>query len=207
MRMTTARRRTWLALAGIVVAGSMLTWVGRTVAQEQGEDAMKQAMAAMMAAAEPNDHHAELARMAGTWKAVGKFFNPMAPDAPPQESEGKATNTMILGGRFLTTEFQGSFMDMAFSGFGIEGYDNLRKAHVQSWVDSMGTMMLTAEGHCNADHSVRTMVSEFLDPMTGQMTKMRQVITFKSADEHVWEAYNLMPDGSEMKTMEIVYSR
>ena len=114
---------------------------------------------------------------------------------------------MIMDGRFLIMEYEGDFMGMPFKGLGIEGYDNLKQKHVQTWVDSLGTMVMVSEGSCSNGGKVRTVSSEFMDPMTGRMTKARQVLTVKSDDEHLWEMYTSMPDGSEFKVMEIAYRR
>ena len=37
-------------------------------------------------------------------------------------------------------------MDMSFTGMAIEGYDNVKKKFVSSWIDNMGTMILNSEG-------------------------------------------------------------
>ena len=188
-------------VAGLVVAGAWLC--GPAMAQdESGMD-----MAAIMAAAEPNEHHQRLEEVVGTWKAAGKFYNPMAPDAPPTESNGTATNKMVLGGRFLMTEFEGDFMGMPFKGLGMEGYDNSLERHVATWVDSMGTMIMQSEGECSQNGKVKTLVAEFKDPATGQMTTMRQVTTIQAENKHVFEMFTTLPDGADFKVMEIIYTR
>lgn len=59
------------------------------------------------------------------------------------------------------------------------------------------------------DEASRTMnfVSTYTDPYTKSEKKTRDVIRFVSDDEFVYESFEEGPDGSERKTMEIVYDR
>lgn len=197
------QKRTWLA--SVAMAAFVCLVAGPVVAQDQG--GMDAEMAAMMAAAQPNEHHHGLEWAVGTWKASSKFYDAKTPGAPPMETVGEATNTMIMGGRFMTTEFSGDFMGMPFEGLGIEGYDNITKQHVSTWVDSMGTMILQSKGTCSDGDKVRTLQSDFIDPATGKPTSVKLVTTFESDNKHVFEMFTLLPDGEEFKVMQIVYSK
>jgi len=186
-----------LPLIPIVACGLLL---GVVRAQEDEEQ-----MQAMMQAAQPNEHHEHLQKMVGSWKAHDRFWMP--PGAPPTESDGMAKVSSILGGRFIQTDFSGNFMGMEFAGMGMDGYDNNKNKHIGVWVDNMGTMMMTYEGGCSDNGKVTTSISEFDDPATGQHMKMKGVTTLVSDDKFTYEAYMVTPDGSEAKTMEIVYTR
>ncbi len=44
----------------------------------------------------------------------------------------------------------GKMMEMPFHGIGTEGYDNVRKKFMASWIDNMGTGILLMEGTYDA---------------------------------------------------------
>lgn len=159
---------------------------------------------AMAAAATPGEHHEHLAHLAGEWAAEGTFWIPGAEE--PVRSTGTMVNRMMMGGRFLRTEYSGDFLGSSFEGFGLEGFDNVTGKHTSFWVDNMGTTMLTASGTCSADHKSTTLISEFVNPM-GQKEVMRSVTTLDAPDRHTMVAYTVGDDGQETKTMEIVYTR
>ena len=87
--------------------------------------------------ATPGEPHKLLASMAGSWTTQTKSW--MEPNKPPMESAGTADMKMLLDGRFLQQEFTGDMMGQPYSGIGIDGYDNLRKSYVSTWIDTMGT--------------------------------------------------------------------
>ena len=194
------RRRYWILPVVLAITFGLY---GTIQAQEEGDD--DGAMAAMMQAAQPGEHHEHLQKLVGNWKTVGKFW--MQPGTPATESDGTAEITSTLGGRFILTEFGGDFMGMAFAGMGMDGYDNNKKKHIGMWVDNMGTMMMTYEGGCSEGGKVTTMMTEFDDPMSGARMKMSGVTTLETDDKFTYEAYMETPDGTKFKAMEIVYTR
>ena len=162
-------------------------------------------MAAMMAAATPNDHHKHLSKLAGTWSAQGKFW--MDPSAPAMETEGKTVNKMIMDGRFLESRYSSSFMGMPFTGMGLDGYDNTAGKHVGTWIDTMGTTMMVSSGDCSEGGKVMTTVGEYTDPVTRQPTKMKMTVTLVDDDTYNIVGWNQSPDGEFVKSMEITYER
>ena len=186
-------------LHGVIVIASVLLFAGGGLHLAQEPD-----MEAMMKLAQPGEHHKMLAMLEGTWKTHGTFW--MVPGAPPTESDGISKNTMIMAGRFLQSELKADFMGTPFTGLGIDGYDNASQKHIGTWMDSMGTMIMSSEGTCSDDHKVRTMISEFQDPATGKSMKMKQVITIVDSDKYIFEAYMVTSEG-EVKAMEIIYTR
>ena len=159
-------------------------------------------MAAWMELAAPSKEHEYLKRLEGTWKARTKFW--MSPDQPPQESQGTMTNKLILGDRFLQSNYEGDTPWGPFSGMAIDGFDRIKKKYTGLWMDSMGTAMMVFEG--DRDGDVKTMFSECVDP-TGKQAKTKGVTTILSRDEHRYESYVSAPNGETFKNMEIVYTR
>ena len=94
----------------------------------------------------------------------------MEPSKPPMESTGTAEMKMLLDGRFLQQEFTGDMMGQPFSGIGTDGYDNLRKKYVTTWIDTMGTGIFFMEGTASADGKTITLKGGHDEPGGGHMT-------------------------------------
>jgi len=191
-----------LVAAAFLCAGSTPAF-----AQDDGKkDLMKDVKAAqdaMRKAAKPGPEHAILARMAGTWKAVTRDF---AAPGKPRVSEGTATMTMILGGRFLMHEFSGTSHGKPFEGMGISGYDNVKQKYVDIWMDDMMTSISVMEG--TYDPKTRIGVSQGDVQVPGGGTvKMRGVSKEVSDDERFFEMFVTGPKGKEKKVFEITYTR
>lgn len=203
------RRLVGLA-AGLVVASSALAPLAfadhhEKAAPAPGAATDDQMMKQMVEMSAPGEHHQHIAKMAGTWNYKSKMW--MDPAAPPVESEGKTTNEMILGGRFLQQHVMGNMSGMPFEGIGIDGYDKGADKHTAVWMDNFGTMMMTFEGTCSKEDMSTTMTSTYRDPMSGQMATSKTVSRWKDPSTLVFEMYNVLPDGKDMKMMEIVYTK
>jgi len=170
------------------------------LSRSQSNDDMK----AMMAAATPGETHKMLAKSAGTWSATVTMW--MQPGAPPTTSTATATNEMIMGGRYLRSTNKGTFMQMPFEGVGITGYDNVKKQYVNSWIDHMGTGIMTMTGTWDEASKSITYTGSMADPMTGKDTPFREVWKFTDDNHQVMEMYYPM-EGKEFKAMEISYTR
>jgi len=162
-------------------------------------------MKAIEAAGTPGGHHAHLANLEGDW--VTRIQMWMSPEGPPEESSGSAHNKTILGGRFVQMDYRGEFMGRPFFGVGIDGFDNVADKHVGVWLDSASTMILSYSGDCSDGGNVLETMAEFIDPMSGQPTRMKTKTTVKDEDHYVFEAWNPGPDGEFHKSMQIDYSR
>jgi hypothetical protein len=203
-------RRTCRLAAIVVLAGVCAVAVaqhsddkkpGMDAAQPPGgEDMMKK----FMEMNKPNEHHKTIAMMAGQWDVQNTMQ--MAPGAPPQVSTGKSSNEMIFEGRFLMQKYDGNMMNMPFKGIGFLGYDNHKKKHVSTWLDSMSTGMMTSWGECDASGKVITFTNEMDDPMSGKKMPIRFVFTIEGNDKHRMDWYETH-DGNEFKSMTIVYTR
>ncbi len=53
-------------------------------------------------------------------------------------------------GKFQMPGTDGKMKDMNFKGMAIEGYDNVKKKFVSSWIDNMSTMIMNSEGTYDA---------------------------------------------------------
>jgi hypothetical protein len=162
-------------------------------------------MEAMMKAMQPGENHKHLAWFAGDWTFTQKMW--MDPSQPPAESSGTMKGEMILGGRYVQTQWQGNMMGMPFEGRSTEGYDNLKKEYVSSWVDNMSTGIMHSTGTCEEGGKKCTSKGDFIDPMTGKPSYMRSAVTWMDQNNFKMEMYGPGPDGKEYKMMEFSVKR
>jgi hypothetical protein len=162
-------------------------------------------MEAMIKASTPGPNHQMLASIAGEWNFKNRMW--MNPSAPPVDSAGTATYTMLLGGRYLEGLYQGEMMGMPFEGRGLMGYDNVSRQFQATWADNMGTMIMLMNGVYDPSTKSITYKGEMDDLVKpGTKIKVRQVVRITSPDSHSMEWFETR-DGKEVKTMEIAYSR
>jgi len=183
-----------------------------TTNAQPSEADMKKMMEQMMELGKTGENHKLLASMAGNWAYTVKMW--MDPTGKPQESKGTATRKAIMDGRFFVVDHSGKFQmpgadgkmkEMNFKGMAIEGYDNVKKKFVVSWIDNMGTMILNSEGTYDATSKTFTYTAQF-EMMPGMPVRIRELIKVVDNDHHNFEWYEDRGQG-EAKTMEISYTR
>ena len=200
--------RTKLAVLALSVA---LISGGALAAQENkpGDNPMgmtQEQMEAMQKAMTPGEMHKQLAKLAGDWTFTNTMW--MAPGQPPAEWTGTMHAETILGGRFVQSIWKGSFMGQEFEGRGTEGYDNVSKQLVSTWVDNMGTGIMISTGTCENGGKKCTTTGTFSDPMTGGPSTMKSVVIWVDDNNFKNEMYGKDPaSGQEYKMMEIVAKR
>ncbi|MEP7170646.1 MAG: DUF1579 domain-containing protein [Bacteroidota bacterium] len=178
----------------------------KEVRAKQSQESQKQdeQMKAWMAYMTPGAMQEMLAKSNGDWNEEVTMW--MSPGAPPMKSTAMATNSMILGNRYLQSKSIGSFNGMPFEGTGITAYDNAKKVFMSTWIDNMGTGIMYSEGKYDEKTKTVNYTGDMVDPMSGKSEKFRQ--TFKMTDENnqVMEMYSTQ-NGKEFKTMEIKFMR
>ena len=112
---------------------------------------------------------------------------------------------MDVSGKMQIPGADGKLHDMTFKGHGMEGYDNVKKKFVGTWMDNMGTGIMMSEGDYDPASKAFTYTGEF-EMMPGMKTKVREVIKLTDKDHMVLEWYEDR-GGKEAKTMEIDYTR
>ena len=153
----------------------------------------------------PGSHHEQMKKFVGRWQAKTRIYP--GSDAEPIDMSGSVSNRMIMGGRFLQSDFNGEMMGAKFTGMGYEGFDNARQEHVATWVDNENTEIFYFRGTCNDDGTVITAFSERLDAKTGKVKKIKSVTTLRSTTMYTFENWEEGDDGEYRKTMEIIYTR
>ena len=192
-----------------VIATKSSTTATTTVSGQLSEAEMMQMMMEM---GKLNENHKVLAELVGDWSYTVKMW--MAPDSPPSESKGTATRKAAMGGRYFIADASGKFQmpgpdgkmqDIDFKGMAVDGYDNAKKKFVSSWIDSMGTGIMMAEGTYDAATKMFTYRADY-DMAPGVKTKIRETVKVSDKDHHVMEWFEDR-GGKEVKTMEISYAR
>lgn len=164
----------------------------------------QQIQANMQEAGTPGQPHEILKKLAGNWNAEVKMW--MDPSGKPEVSKGKAKNELIFNGRFLQMSYKGTFMGQPFEGQGVTGYDNVAKKYFSTWIDTMSTSMMHAEGYGDATGNSLTFAANFVCPMTRESINAEDVYTLVDKNHFRYEMYQVK-DGTKFKSLEINYSR
>jgi hypothetical protein len=173
--------------------------------QQQMSPEQKAMMDAWQKFATPSEGHKALEGIVGTFNTNVTFW--MAPGAPPQTSTGVSVNRWVLGGRYVEERASGKFMGRPFRGIGYSGYDNAKKEYFGTWIDNMGTGVMTSVGNTTDEGKTWTFKTNTTDPMTGKDMPGEVRMTVTDKNHHTMEMYGPGPDGKQYKMMEIVYSR
>ena len=178
--------------------------------QPNPQEMMKQ----MVEMSKLNENHKLLSSLDGNWTfAIKMWMNP-DPNAPPQESKGTATRKTVMGGRYVMMDVTGKMQtpgengkmkESQFKGMGLEGYDNVKKKFVASWVDNMGTGIEFSEGTYDPATKSLTYTME-MEPLPGMKSQVREVIKIADNNHMMLDWYE-NHGGQEKKTMEIAYTR
>src|SRR6266571_7830991 len=141
--------KSWRLWSLLVLVVGLTLGAALSAAEKQGKKAAgppdeKAMMEAMQKAGTPGEAHKKLEAIVGTFDTKVKMW--MDPTKPAEESTGTSENSWVLGNRYVEMKYQGTFMGQPFSGIGYQGYDNVQKKYVGTWMDSASTGMMTSSG-------------------------------------------------------------
>jgi hypothetical protein len=187
------KRPVRLAIALCVLGSCSLAW-----AQESGGPPVPK----------PTAEHKIVTSDEGTWDATIKMVRG-GPGAEPAISKGVEVNTVMPGGLWLLSRFEGSFGGMAFEGRGQFGYDTVQKKYVGTWIDSVSPTLSILEGTYDASTKTMTYVGEGFDHATRSKFTQKMVTTTKDDGTRVFHLYVKSDEtgGKEALMMEITYSK
>jgi hypothetical protein len=152
----------------------------------------------------PGPEHKLLEQFEGKWDA--KMTGWFGPDMVT--GGGTMTNTLVLDGRFLRHEFRGTMAGQRFEGLGYWGYDRAKKEWHGSWMDTWSTgMMASHSGTYDPRARAWTSMGTYFNPQTMQEEKQKEVVTLLDSETHKMEMFMIDPDGTEHKSLEILYTR
>ena len=197
-------RRNKVLIASLAVLTAALAAADEKPAPAGTPD-QKAMMEAWAKFATPGPGHRALQPLVGTWNA--KITSWMAPGSAPIVSDGISEIGWVLGGRYLEQKHEGSFLGQPFSGIGYTGYDNYKKQYLGTWMDNMGTSILSMAGTADAAGKIIAMEGKMDDFVTGRVLAIRSTLRILDDDHNVYEMFAPGPDGKEYKMMQIDYTR
>lgn len=182
-------------------------------ARQQPPTPTPEQIKAMLAEMQPGPEHRVLAALEGRW-ALEITYNMGGPKAKPMTAKGTATNRMILGGRFLTSEgvsnnpggaaLGGATVEM----LNIYGFDRRTKEFTTLGLDTMGTYWVSAAGVMKPDTTI-LMSGETTDDHAGskEMRKYDMVLKVVDADTYVTQIIFKFTNMPDLTIVEIVHRR
>ena len=146
----------------------------------------------------PGPEHQTLARFAGSWKGPTQLW--LDPDAPPEESTTELLAEPILGGRWLRLSERGAAFGKPHAGEMLLGYHLDARAYELAWVDSShtGTSIILSTGAATEPGVVDVLGSYTAG---GQRWGWRTRLRLSTPEELLIEAFNISPDGVEMRAI------
>ncbi len=153
----------------------------------------------------PGKPHKLMTSWNGSWTTDITMW--MAPGALPSKTTGTSENSMVLGNRYQVSRHKSKMMGMAFEGISTLAYDNAKKVFVSTWIDNMGTGIMTMEGAWNETAKMIDFKGKMVDPTIGKEVFVRETFHVIDDQTQVMEMYANGPDGKEFKTMEIRFTR
>jgi len=161
-------------------------------------EAMKKLWAAY---GKPGAAHKGFKKLVGKWKTKTTEYKHGKPAEP---TEGTAEFKIILGGRFLMQQFNGTHHGKPHNGLGITGYDNAKKKYVGIWADNMGTGIMRTEGEYNVEETKLVEYGTSSSPIGPLNWKL--VSDYKT-DDYFTFTLSLMKDDKPTKILEVEYTR
>lgn len=154
---------------------------------------------------QPGKEHQLMASWNGTWDT--EITSWAAPGAPPSKITGTVENQMLLDGRYQQSLHQASWEGAPFQGISTMGYDNAKKIFVSTWIDNMGTGIMSAEGPWDEATQSITFTGRMVDPSRLKEVGIREIFKVIDSNTQVMEMFAPSPDGKEFKSMEIRFTR
>jgi hypothetical protein len=156
--------------------------------------------------AKPTDEHRILAQQEGTWDATIKSFT-AGPDAEPMNSKGTEVITVMTGGLWLLSKFDGDFGGVKFEGRRQFGYDPVKKKYVGTWIDSLSPNLSVLEGSYDPKTQTMTYVGDGTSA-EGVKYSQKMVTTTKDDGTRVFTLYMKVGEAKdEVKFMEVTYQK
>ena len=134
----------------------------------------------------PGPEHELLKKMVGTWDVTMNVGG--------MEAKGTMVYKMVLGGLWLSGDFEGEFGGSKFQGHGMDSYDPVKKKYVSVFMDSMSTSPMVTEGTYDKEKKALTMAGDG-PGMDGKPTKYKSVSEFP--DDNTIVVTMSMGDGKD----------
>lgn len=152
-------------------------------------------------------HHAQLKKLVGEWQGIANTW--FEPNTVADASPVRATMKLILDGRFILHEYKGSFGGKPLEGVAIFGYDLNMKRYQSAWIDSYhnGTAIMFSDGKRGENDFSMQGSYTYISSEDEQTWGWRTTIDIMDDDTIKLTAFNIFPDGAEVKATEVIYTR
>jgi hypothetical protein len=155
----------------------------------------------------PDDAHARLARLVGTWSGVAKTY--LDPTQPPVEAKWEGRMAPVLGGRFVRFEYRSDVQGTPIAGELLIAYESAEGLWRTSWIDSFhtGTAILLSTGTGGPDAKPVNVSGRYFaapgHPHWGWRTELHDT---EPAQLRL-AMFNVSPEGQEDLGVDIVLRR
>ena len=169
--------------------------------QEGPGEAIAQMMKKGEKFASPCQHHSVIGSLAGTWTTSSVVMG-----LEPQV--GTSNNKMILGGRFLEMQYEGSFLGVELEGIVTLGFDNYKKKYTVVFIDNLNTSIRTAEGMLDKSGVVINLWGTMDEWLTDEHDKpVMYRYTIIDANNFSFEVHDLSLPLGYTKVIDVHYKR
>ncbi|MCA9256482.1 MAG: DUF1579 family protein, partial [Phycisphaerales bacterium] len=144
-RLAAASRRLVAALSLVAVTAFVTNAVVTKAGDEPKKSKHEEEMAEWMMANQKTPMHEKLKMFVGEWDCKCTMY---MEGMPPQTSKAESDAHLVYDGRYVRQSYKGSFdapgpdgkpQKYTFEGYGVIGYDTIKKTFVSNWIDSMST--------------------------------------------------------------------
>ena len=149
--------------------------------------------------------HLRLASLVGSWDGNTRTW--FEKDILADESPMRGKITLLMDGRFLNYEYEGTLNGKPYEGRMTWAYDLGNEKCQCSWIDTfhMGTAIMHSEGSETGNGFSVTGQYGWIG--IGEPWSWRTELEIINSDQFILRAYNISPEGDEAKATETIYHR
>jgi hypothetical protein len=198
---------TFFLSALTLVSAKSKTKMNSKTESEMSSAMMEEMMKSMQEYSTPGAPHKVLEEMVGNWTYSSKMW--IAPETNPEESSGTSEIKMILGGRWMQQLMRGKAMGQDYEGFGLTGYDNIKKKYQTLWMDNLSTGVMKGEGSFDKSNQTLKNSGQYTCPPNKTNNTFRGEWKIVDKKNMIYSMFSkgMNPIGPIFKNMELTFKR